>query len=71
MTLVLIGKDLVLEGATTKIEGSKQVPGMPIQLHLYTQFDLLRMENSKLVPDLITYNTASLGEVTKSTLRNR
>ena len=81
MTLVLIGKDLVLEGSTTKIEGSKQVPGiyvyicvyiyMPIQLHLYTQFHLLRMENSKLVPDLITYNTASLGEVTKSTFRNR
>ena len=26
-TLVLIGKDLILEGITTKIEGPKQVPG--------------------------------------------
>ena len=32
MTLVLIGKDLVLEGSTTKIEGSKQVPGINIYI---------------------------------------
>ena len=31
MTLVLIGKDLVLEGSTTKIE-DKQVPGIYIIL---------------------------------------
>ena len=31
MTLVLIGKDLVLEGSTTKIE-DKQVPGIYIYM---------------------------------------
>ena len=34
MTLVLIGKDLVLEGSTTKIE-DKQVPGIYIYIHIY------------------------------------
>ena len=34
MTLVLIGKDLVLEGSTTKIE-DKQVPGVDICVYRY------------------------------------
>ena len=35
MTLVLIGKDLVLKGSTTKIE-DKQVPGIYIYSDMYT-----------------------------------
>ena len=35
MTLVLVGKGLVLEGSTFKIE-DKQVPGMYIYINLYT-----------------------------------
>ena len=34
MTLVLIAKDLVLEGSTIKIE-DKQVPGIYIQIFIY------------------------------------
>ena len=34
MTLVLIGKDLVLEGSTTKIK-DKQVPGIHIYIYIY------------------------------------
>jgi len=34
MTLVLIAKDLVLEGSTTKIE-NKQVPGIYIYIHIF------------------------------------
>ena len=34
MTLVLIGKDLVLEGSTTKIE-DKQVPGVDLCVYTY------------------------------------
>ena len=35
ITLVLIGKDLVLEGSTTKTE-DKEVPGRYTNLYLYT-----------------------------------
>ena len=34
MTLVLIGKDLVLKGSTTKIE-DKQVPGIYIYIFVH------------------------------------
>ena len=37
MTLVFIGKGLVLEGSTTKIE-DKQVPGVYIHIYIYPQW---------------------------------
>ena len=51
MTLVLIGKDFVLEGSTTKIE-AKQVPGIYIYIGILRYGDLTRAFGQRLAPKL-------------------